>query len=61
MSAFNKAAEQLTGRSAETLRGRGIDQLPPLLGRLIEETLADGQSHSQVEIALPDPPDRWFP
>jgi PAS domain S-box-containing protein len=61
VSVFNKAAEQLTGRSAETLRGRGIDQLPPLLGRLIEETLADGQSHSQIEIALPDPAGQMIP
>jgi PAS domain S-box-containing protein len=61
VSVFNKAAEQLTGRSAETLLGRGIDQLPPLLGRLIEETLADGQSHSQVEIALPDPAGQMIP
>jgi PAS domain S-box-containing protein len=61
VSVFNKAAEQLTGRSADTLRGRGIEHLPPLLGRLIEDTLADGQSHSQVEIALPDPAGQMIP
>jgi PAS domain S-box-containing protein len=61
VSVFNRAAEQLTGRSAETLRGRGIEQLPPLLGRLIEATLADGQSHSEVEIALPDPAGQMIP
>src|SRR6267142_6017863 len=61
VNVFNKAAEQLTGRSAETLRGRGIEQLPPVLGRLIEATLADGQSHSQVEIALPDPAGQMIP
>jgi PAS domain S-box-containing protein len=61
VNVFNKAAEQLTGRSAETLRGRGIEQLPPVLGRLIEATLADGQSHSQVEIALPDTAGQMIP
>jgi PAS domain S-box-containing protein len=54
ITVFNKAAEQFTGLSAETLRGRGIEQLPPVLARLIEATLDDGQSRSQVEIALPD-------
>jgi len=43
VSVFNKAAEQLTGRLAETLRGRSIEELPSVLGRLIEATLADGQ------------------
>jgi len=61
VTVFNRAAEQLTGRSAETLRGRGIEELPPVLGRLIEATLADGQSHSQVEIALPDPAGQMIP
>jgi PAS domain S-box-containing protein len=61
ISVFNKAAEQLTGRSAESLRGRGIEHLPPLLGRLIEDMLADGQSHSQVEIALPDSAGQMVP
>ena len=54
VTVFNKAAEQFTGLSAEVLRGRGIEQLPPILGRLIEATLNDGESRSQVEIALPD-------
>src|SRR6266568_9541973 len=54
ISVTNKAAEQFTGLSAEALRGRGIEQLPPVLARLIEGTLEDGQSRSQVEIALPD-------
>jgi PAS domain S-box-containing protein len=61
VNVFNKAAEQLTGRSAETLRGRGTSELPPLLGRLIEATLADGQSHSEVEIALPDEAGQMVP
>lgn len=54
VTVFNKAAEQFTGQPAEALRGRGVEQLPPVLGRLIEATLNDGQSRSQVEIALPD-------
>ncbi|MGH2360296.1 MAG: GAF domain-containing protein, partial [bacterium] len=54
VSVFNKAAEQFTGLQADALRGRGVEQLPPVLGRLIEATLGDGQSRSQVEIALPD-------
>jgi PAS domain S-box-containing protein len=54
VSVFNRSAEHFTGLSAEALCGRGIDQLPPVLGRLIEATLNDGQSRSQVEIALPD-------
>jgi PAS domain S-box-containing protein len=54
ISVTNKAAEQFTGLSAEALRGRGTEQLPPVLARLIEATLEDGQSRSQVEIALPD-------
>jgi len=54
ITVFNKAAEQFTGQPAEALRGRGVEQLPPVLGRLIEATLTDGQPRSQVEIALPD-------
>jgi two-component system, NtrC family, nitrogen regulation sensor histidine kinase GlnL len=52
VNVFKKAAEQLTGRSAETLRGRGIEQLPPVLGHLIEAALADGLSHSHQMIRL---------
>ena len=54
VTVFNKAAEQFTGQPAGALRGRGVEQLPPVLGRLIEATLNDGRSRSQVEIALPD-------
>ena len=58
---FNKAAEQLTGRSADTLQGRGVGELPPVLGRLIEPALAEGQSCSQVGIALPDQAGQLIP
>jgi PAS domain S-box-containing protein len=61
ITVFNKAAEQFTGQPAEALRGRGVEQLPPVLGRLIEATLNDGQSRSQVEIALPDPVGQMVP
>ena len=61
VNVFNKAAERLTGRAAETLRGRGITELPPVLGRLIEATLTDGHGHSQVEIALPDQAGQMIP
>jgi len=54
ITVFNMAAERFTGQMAEALRGRGVEHLPPVLGRLIEATLNDGQSRSQVEIALPD-------
>src|SRR5207245_617645 len=43
VSVFNKAAEQFTGLSADVLRGRGIDQLQPVLVRLIEATLGGDQ------------------
>ena len=61
VNVFNKAAELLTGRSADTLRGRGVGELPPVLGRLIEPALAEGQSCSQVEIALPDQAGQLIP
>ena len=61
VNVFNKAAEQLTGKAAETLKGRGIAELPPVLGRLIEDALADGHGHSQVEIALPDQAGQMVP
>ena len=61
VTVFNKAAEQFTGHPAETLRGRGVEQLPPVLGRLIEATLNDGLSRSQVEIALPSQSGQMVP
>jgi PAS domain S-box-containing protein len=61
VTVFNKAAEQFTGQPSAALRGRGVEQLPPVLGRLIEATLSDGQSRSQVEIALPDQSGQMVP
>lgn len=61
ITVFNKAAEQFTGLQAQSLRGRGVDELPPVLGRLIGATLADGQSRAQVEIGLPDPAGQLVP
>jgi PAS domain S-box-containing protein len=51
---FNRAAEVMTGTPAEGVRGRPIGHLRGPLARLIDDTLADGQSRSQVELALPD-------
>jgi PAS domain S-box-containing protein len=50
---FNRAAEGLAGVSAQALRGQPVGHLPVPLARLLESTAADGESRSQVEIALP--------
>jgi PAS domain S-box-containing protein len=54
ISLFNRAAEQFTGVSALTVRGKAPDQLPAPLGTLLQSTAADGQSRSQIEFSLPD-------
>jgi PAS domain S-box-containing protein len=51
---FNRAAEVMTGAPADGLRGQPIGHLRGPLGQLLEDTLADGQSRSQIEMALPD-------
>ncbi|MEK7371811.1 MAG: ATP-binding protein [candidate division NC10 bacterium] len=51
---FNRAAELLTAAPAGTLRGQPVDHLPAPLAHLIDATVRDGQSRSQMEIALPD-------
>ena len=51
---FNRAAEVMTGTPADGLRGQPIGHLRGPLGRLLENTLADGESRSQIEMALPD-------
>lgn len=51
---FNRAAEQLTGVPAPSVRGRPVEHLPATLGGLLAATAADGQPHSQIEFTLPD-------
>jgi PAS domain S-box-containing protein len=51
---FNRAAELLTGMTAQSALGRALDELPVPLARLIAGTARDGQSCSQEEFALPD-------
>jgi PAS domain S-box-containing protein len=51
---FNRAAEVMTGTPADGLRGQPIGHLRGPLAQLLEDTLADGQSRSQIEMALPD-------
>jgi len=58
---FNRAAEVMTGAVAATFRGQPVPHLPAPLARLIEATLADGQSRSQTEIALPDAAGQMVP
>jgi two-component system nitrogen regulation sensor histidine kinase GlnL len=54
ITVFNKAAEALTGLTGEGMRGHGIEQLPPVLARLLEAALERHESQSEIEIALPD-------
>jgi PAS domain S-box-containing protein len=54
ISLFNRAAEQLTGMSAQEARGHPVEHLPAPLAELVGATAADGQSRSQVEFSLPD-------
>src|SRR5712691_788886 len=54
ITVFNKAAETLTGLTAAGTCGHGIEQLPPVLARLLEAALERHESQSEVEIALPD-------
>ncbi len=58
---FNRAAEQLTGMTAQSARGRSVDDLPAPLARLITGTAQDGQSRSQEEFALPDAAGQLIP
>ena len=54
ITVFNKAAETLTGLTGGSMCGRGIEQLPPVLARLLEAALERHEARSEVEIALPD-------
>ncbi|HKW90946.1 MAG TPA: ATP-binding protein [Methylomirabilota bacterium] len=58
---FNRAAEQLTGVSAQAVRGQAPEQLPAPLGRLLRSTAADGEARSQVEFPLPDAAGQLIP
>ena len=51
---FNRAAEQLTGMSSQSARGRSVDELPAPLRDLLISTARDGRSRSQEEFVLPD-------
>lgn len=50
---FNRAAEELTGLPAETVRGRPMaETLPPVLERLLRVTRDTGQRQIKPELAL---------
>jgi signal transduction histidine kinase len=50
---FNRAAQQLTGLGAETVRGGGAGGLPGCLREPLLATVADGQPRTLPEIELP--------
>ncbi|HSE06124.1 MAG TPA: ATP-binding protein [Methylomirabilota bacterium] len=51
---FNRAAELLTGTSAQTVRGQAPEHLPGPLGTALSATAVDGEPRSQIEFSLPD-------
>ncbi|MGH7399949.1 MAG: two-component system sensor histidine kinase NtrB, partial [Candidatus Rokuibacteriota bacterium] len=51
---FNRAAEQLTGTSAQAARGQSPEHLPAPLGSALQATAADGEPRLQIEFLLPD-------
>jgi PAS domain S-box-containing protein len=61
ISLFNRAAEQFTGTSAQSIRGRTPDCLPAPLDRLLQSTANDGRPRSQVEFTLPDAAGQMVP
>jgi len=61
VTVFNRAAEQLTSVPAGEILGRGVEQLPPILGRLLAATIENDESRSEVEIALPDAAGQMVP
>jgi PAS domain S-box-containing protein len=61
ITVFNKAAEALTGLTGGGICGHGIEQLPPVLARLLEAALERHESQSEVEIALPDAAGQLLP
>jgi PAS domain S-box-containing protein len=58
---FNRAAEQLTGTSAQVARGKSPGCLPDPLGSALHATAADGEPRSQIEFALPDAAGQMVP
>ncbi|MBI2528452.1 MAG: GAF domain-containing protein [Candidatus Rokubacteria bacterium] len=58
---FNRAAELLTTAAGGALRGQPVDHLPAPLAHLLAATAGDGQSRSQMEIALPDAAGQLLP
>ena len=51
---FNRAAEQLTGISAERARNQSVNVLPACVGGMLTETVADGSARTQPEVELSD-------
>ena len=58
---FNRAAEQLTGTSAETARGQSPEYLPAPLGAALRATFSNGEPRSQIEFSLPDAAGQMVP
>jgi PAS domain S-box-containing protein len=58
---FNRAAEQLTGTSAETARGQSPECLPAPLGAALRATFSNGEPRSQIEFSLPDAAGQMVP
>ncbi len=58
---FNRAAEQLTGTSAQVARGRAPECLPSPLGSALQATAIDGEPRSQIEFSLPDAAGQMVP
>jgi len=58
---FNRAAERLTGTSAETARGKSPECLPAPLDTALQATSSDGEPRSQIEFSLPDAAGQMVP
>jgi two-component system, NtrC family, nitrogen regulation sensor histidine kinase GlnL len=58
---FNRAAERLTGTSAQAARGQSPEGLPAPLAGALAATATDGEPRPQVEFSLPDPSGQLVP
>ncbi|HET9855444.1 MAG TPA: ATP-binding protein [Methylomirabilota bacterium] len=58
---FNRAAEHLTGTSAQVARGRSPECLPSPLGSALQATAIDGEPRPQIEFSLPDAAGQMVP